>query len=178
MIYKYNQRSVNNARTLRKIWRMKKSVYGINFWKGFQFTVNRQKNIGNYIVDFFIASQKVVIELDGSQHGTPKNREADQEKMQIFAHWEFWYWDIPIPTSIKDSMRFVRISCVISACVQVIWKSTRRRTTKVKIIKYFFDKWDVLECKKIQAYPKPRAGALNSLIWIDLSILFPHCFFK
>ena len=29
-------------------------------------TVNRQKIIGNYIVDFFCASAKTVIELDGS----------------------------------------------------------------------------------------------------------------
>ena len=37
----------------------------------------RQKVIGNYIVDFYCSSKKIVIELDGSQHGEPENREAD-----------------------------------------------------------------------------------------------------
>jgi len=30
--------------------------------------VHRQKVIGNYIVDFYTADKKIVIELDGSQH--------------------------------------------------------------------------------------------------------------
>ena len=34
--------------------------------------------IGKYIVDFYIAEPKIVIELDGSQHGKPKNAEADR----------------------------------------------------------------------------------------------------
>jgi very-short-patch-repair endonuclease len=29
----------------------------------------RQQSIGNYIVDFFCASEKLVIELDGNPHG-------------------------------------------------------------------------------------------------------------
>ncbi len=39
-----------------------------DFLKLLPVTVNRQKIIGNYIVDFFCASAKTVIELDGSQH--------------------------------------------------------------------------------------------------------------
>ena len=35
-------------------------------------TVNRQKVIGNYIVDFYIAQAKIVIELDGAQHYSDK----------------------------------------------------------------------------------------------------------
>ena len=30
--------------------------------------VHRQKTIGNYIVDFYVATEKLVIEIDGSQH--------------------------------------------------------------------------------------------------------------
>ncbi len=43
-------------------------------------TVNRQKNIGNYTVDFFIASKRIVIELDGMQHGTEKNSLSDKQR--------------------------------------------------------------------------------------------------
>ena len=37
-----------------------------DFLKKLPLTVNRQKNIGNYIVDFFIASKSLVIELDSA----------------------------------------------------------------------------------------------------------------
>ena len=43
-------------------------------------TVNRQKNIGNYIVDFFISSKRIVIELDGMQHGFEKNVISDKQR--------------------------------------------------------------------------------------------------
>ena len=49
-----------------------------DFLKILPVTVNRQKNIGNYIVDFFIASKRIVIELDGAQHGEPENKQADE----------------------------------------------------------------------------------------------------
>ncbi len=39
-----------------------------DFLKDLPFTINRQKVINKYIVDFYIASAKIVIELDGSQH--------------------------------------------------------------------------------------------------------------
>ena len=48
-----------------------------DFLKQLPLTVNRQKNIGCYIVDFYIATKKIVIELDGIQHGTPENIEKD-----------------------------------------------------------------------------------------------------
>ena len=38
------------------------------------------KNIGNYIVDFFIASKRVVIEIDGLQHTMIENQEADKKR--------------------------------------------------------------------------------------------------
>ena len=39
--------------------------------------VHRQKVIGNYIVDFYIAQPKIVIELDGSQHYEKEALRAD-----------------------------------------------------------------------------------------------------
>ena len=48
-----------------------------DFLRLLPITVNRQKVIGNYIVDFYIASCKIVIELDGSQHYEDKGIEKD-----------------------------------------------------------------------------------------------------
>jgi len=39
-----------------------------DFLKPLPVTFNRQKVIGHYIVDFYCASAKLIIELDGSQH--------------------------------------------------------------------------------------------------------------
>ena len=37
----------------------------------------RQKQFGNYIVDFYCPSRKLVVELDGSQHYEPSSEEYD-----------------------------------------------------------------------------------------------------
>ena len=38
----------------------------------------RQYVIGNYIVDFYCHQAKLVVELDGSQHYTPEEKQRDQ----------------------------------------------------------------------------------------------------
>ena len=43
----------------------------------------RQHSIGNYIVDFFCASEKLVIELDGNPHGEYHKIEKDKKKRSI-----------------------------------------------------------------------------------------------
>ena len=50
------------------------------FLKRLPVTVNRQKNIGNYIVDFFITSKNTVIEIDGRQHYTARHKAADAKR--------------------------------------------------------------------------------------------------
>ena len=58
----------------RKLWYL--------FLKRLPLTVNRQKNIGNYIIDFYIHSHSLAIEIDGRQHKLPENRAADDERDQ------------------------------------------------------------------------------------------------
>ena len=51
-----------------------------DFLKTLSITVNRQKVIGNYIVDFYIASLKLVIEIDGAQHYEESGAEKDIQR--------------------------------------------------------------------------------------------------
>ena len=51
-----------------------------DFLKQLPVTVNRQKVIGHYIVDFYCASAKLGIELDGSQHYEDEGPAADRER--------------------------------------------------------------------------------------------------
>lgn len=46
--------------------------------------IMRQRVIGNYIADFYCASKKLVIEMDGDSHYTDEAREYDRERTAFF----------------------------------------------------------------------------------------------
>jgi very-short-patch-repair endonuclease len=46
--------------------------------KGFQFY--RQKVVGNYIVDFYCPSAKIIVEVDGSQHYEEDGMRKDKRR--------------------------------------------------------------------------------------------------
>ena len=79
MIY-YNHGLKNTARSLRKnmteperlLWsRIRRKQL-----RGFQFY--RQKTVGNYIVDFYCPSARIIIEVDGGQHFEEQGRKKDK----------------------------------------------------------------------------------------------------
>lgn len=74
---KYNSKIVSNSRVLRKNMTKEERHIWYDFLRLLPLTINRQKVIGNYIVDFYCAAKKVVIELDGSQHYEGKVKEND-----------------------------------------------------------------------------------------------------
>ena len=51
-----------------------------DFLKKLPQTVNRQKVLGNYILDFYCAEAKIAIELDGAKHYEQKGKEKDAER--------------------------------------------------------------------------------------------------
>ncbi len=75
-----NSKLTGNEKALRKIMTKEERHLWYDFLKTLPITVNRQKVIGNYIVDFYIASSKIVIELDGSQHYADKGVENDTKR--------------------------------------------------------------------------------------------------
>ena len=77
MIYNYNKKLVGTSQALRKRMTPEEKQLWYHFLKRLPVTVNRQKNIGNFIVDFYIATARIVIELDGSYHNLPSNKEED-----------------------------------------------------------------------------------------------------
>ena len=80
MIYKYNENNVESSRKLRKNMTREEKHLWYDFLKKMPCTVNRQKNIGNFIVDFFISKYRIVIEVDGRQHKMPEHEKADKER--------------------------------------------------------------------------------------------------
>ena len=81
----YNKKLIGNARALRKNMTKEERHLWYDFLKGLPITVNRQKTIEKYIVDFYIASSKVVIELDGSQHYETSGQQKDSERDKYLA---------------------------------------------------------------------------------------------
>ena len=83
----YNKKFVSLARTLRKNMTPEEKHLWYDFLKRLPFNVRRQHNIENYIVDFYIAEKKLVIEVDGRQHSLPEHKEADEQRDAVLASW-------------------------------------------------------------------------------------------
>ena len=75
-----NSKLTGNAKTLRKNMTKEERHLWYDFLKTLPVTINRQKVIGNYIVAFYIAASKIVIEIDGSQHYEDKGIENDAKR--------------------------------------------------------------------------------------------------
>ena len=76
----HNPKLDANAKTLRKNMTKEERHLWYDFLKTLPIMVHRQKVIGKYIVDFYVASAKVVIELDGSQHYDLVGKQADKAR--------------------------------------------------------------------------------------------------
>ena len=75
-----NAALTGNAKKLRASMTKEERHLWYDFLKTLPVTVNRQKVIGHYIVDFYCAAAKLVIELDGSQHYEASGQSADRER--------------------------------------------------------------------------------------------------
>ena len=83
----YSKKLVSNARILRKNMTPEEKHLWYDFLKRLPYNVRRQHNIENYIVDFYIAEKKIVIEVDGRQHLLPEQKEADEQRDAVLASW-------------------------------------------------------------------------------------------
>ena len=68
---KHNKEIVTLAKNLRKNMTKEERHLWYDFLKGYNIKFLRQKIIGKYIVDFYCAKAKLIIELDGSGHYIP-----------------------------------------------------------------------------------------------------------
>ena len=79
-----NDRLTGNAKRLRKEMTKEERHLWYDFLKHLDVTVQRQKVMNRYIVDFYIAQSKLIIELDGSQHYMDKGIDADRIRDDYF----------------------------------------------------------------------------------------------
>ena len=74
----YNKSNISLAKTLRKNMTPWERKLWYEFLRNYPVRFQRQKAIGNYIVDFYCAKARLVIELDGGGHYTVAQSEKDQ----------------------------------------------------------------------------------------------------
>ena len=79
-MYNSNPFLTKNARLLRRNMTKEERRLWYDFLKSLPVTVNRQKVIGPYIVDFCCYEARLIVELDGSQHFEDKGKQADLER--------------------------------------------------------------------------------------------------
>ena len=70
----------NLSRMLRSNMTAEERRLWYDFLKPLPIHVNRQKPLGDFIVDFYIAAVGIVIELDGSQHYSESGKEQDSAR--------------------------------------------------------------------------------------------------
>ena len=74
----YNKENIPLAKELRKNMTPWERKLWYDFLRYYPVRFQRQKAIGNYIVDFYCAKARLVIELDGGGHYTPEQIRKDE----------------------------------------------------------------------------------------------------
>ena len=122
MDHKHNPNLVSNAKNLRKNMTKEERHLWYDFLRQYPVRFQRQKVLGRYIVDFYCAQAKLIVELDGSQHYESENMEKDETRSQYLKGYGLSVLRIPnnevmqnfdgvclyIDTAVKESCKRLR----------------------------------------------------------------------
>ncbi|MEM8638826.1 MAG: endonuclease domain-containing protein [Cyanobacteria bacterium P01_G01_bin.54] len=78
----YNRNLINRAKELRQNPTPAEHKLWHGYLRTFKYRVLRQRPIDHFIVDFYCAKLKLVIEIDGDSHFTPEAQVYDKERTQ------------------------------------------------------------------------------------------------
>ncbi|NES64490.1 MAG: endonuclease domain-containing protein [Okeania sp. SIO2D1] len=79
----YNRQLVPIAKQLRKNPTVAEEKLWQDFLRSFPLRVLRQRPIDNFIVDFYCAALRLVIEIDGNSHFTEQGKAYDAERTSV-----------------------------------------------------------------------------------------------
>jgi len=111
----YNKKLVANAADLRRNMTKEERHLWYDFLRAYPVRFNRQKIVGNYIVDFYCAKAKLILELDGSQHYEEPGMRYDAQRTNYLE--EFGLQVIRIPNN-EVNYNFEGVCEYIDACVK------------------------------------------------------------
>ena len=79
----HNRNLLANARNLRKEMTPQERHLWYDFLRTYPTKIYRQRIISNFIVDFYCASARLVIEVEGAQHYEPDVQAKDAERTAV-----------------------------------------------------------------------------------------------
>ena len=103
---KHNKDIVPAAKMLRKNMTKEERRLWYDFLRTYPVRFSRQKVLGRYIVDFYCASAKLVVELDGSGHYTEEGKQYDEERTAFLEEYGLTVIRIP-NTEVNNKFRGV-----------------------------------------------------------------------
>jgi len=90
-----------------------------DFLRSYPVRFSRQKVLGKYIVDFYSAEAKLVIELDGSQHFEKENMNYDEERTAFLEGYGLRVLRIPnneVTRNFHGVCKYIEAACKQSLC--------------------------------------------------------------
>ena len=112
---KHNKQLVPLAKQLRREMTKEERHLWYDFLRSYPVRFSRQKVLGRYIADFYSASAKLVIELDGSQHYEDDSAEKDAERTSFLEGYGLKIIRIP---NIEVNRNFEGVCAYIDAEVR------------------------------------------------------------
>ena len=106
---------VDQANKLRKQQTQEEGKLWHLYLKKINPRFTRQKIIGSYIVDFYCAKLKLIIEIDGEQHYLDENKEYEkrrEEYLQGLGYKLLRFYNSDINKSLKNTETTIYHSCI------------------------------------------------------------------
>ena len=114
----YNKKNTQLSRVLRNNMTPEEKHLWYDFLKKLPMTVKRQHPIEGYIVDFYIPSAKLAIEIDGSQHESAENAKSDAERDEALNSWEI---EVMRFSNRRINKSFYSVTCEILEKLGLTW---------------------------------------------------------
>ena len=92
---KHNSKLVPFAKEMRKNMTKEERHQWYDLLRNYPVRFQRQKILGKYIADFYCAKANIVVELDGSQHYDPAEKEKDDERTAFLQQYGLTVIRIP-----------------------------------------------------------------------------------
>lgn len=115
MSVKKNNKMLPRARELRRDMTPQERKLWYLFLRKYPIKIYKQRIIDSFIVDFYCASAKLVIELDGSQHYTEQGLTYDTERDAILSKYGLQVLRF---SNLEVDSHFSAVCSLIDATVQ------------------------------------------------------------
>jgi len=90
MTLSYDNTLLTNARNLRKTMTRQERHLWYDFLKTYPVKFYKQRPIDHYIVDFYCAKARLIIEVDGSQHYMVDGMEYDAIRTEVLEQYQLY----------------------------------------------------------------------------------------